>query len=87
MGKENCLINCPNHVISSMNRVIKIHLLIDYQFTLLKKYSVQLLNARSVRNKVYLIIKLIIDSNYSISAITETWLTINDSTLASQLTY
>ena len=52
-----------------------------------KKYSFQLLNARSVRNKVYLIIQLIIDSNCSISVITENWLTINDSPLASQLTH
>ena len=36
MGKENGLINGPNYVISSMNRVIKIQLLIDYQYTLLK---------------------------------------------------
>ena len=50
-----------------------------------KKYSFQVLNARSVRNKVDLITQLIIDSNCSISAITETWLTIDDSSLASQL--
>ena len=50
-----------------------------------KKYSFQLLNARSVRNKVNLITQLIIDSNFSISAITETLLTIDDSALASQL--
>ena len=34
--KENCLINGPNHVISSMDRVIKIQLVNDYQYTLLK---------------------------------------------------
>ena len=46
-------------------------------------YSFQLLNARSVRNKVDLITQLIIDYNCSISAITETWLIIDDSDLAS----
>ena len=51
-----------------------------------KKYSFQLLDARSVRNKVDLITQLIIDYNYSISAITDTWLTTNDSALSSQLT-
>ena len=51
-----------------------------------KKYSFQLLNARSVRNKVDLITQLIIDYNCSISAIIEIWLTIDDSALASQLT-
>ena len=51
-----------------------------------RKYSFQLLNARSVRNKVDLITQLIIDSNCSISAITETWLTNDDSALASQMT-
>ena len=51
-----------------------------------KKYSFQLLNSGSVRNKVDLITQLIIDSNCSISVITDTWLTIGDSTLASQLT-
>ena len=51
-----------------------------------KKYSFQLLNTRSVRNKVNLITQLIIESNCSISAITEIWLTIYDSALASQLT-
>ena len=51
-----------------------------------RKYFFQLLNARSVRNKVDLITQLSIDSNCSISAITETWLTIDDSALASQLT-
>ena len=50
-----------------------------------KKYACQLLNPRSVRNKVDLITQLMIDYNCSISAITETWLTIDDSTLASQL--
>ena len=49
-------------------------------------YSFQIINARSIRNKVNLITQLIIDSNFSISAITETWLTTDDSTLASQLT-
>ena len=34
--KENGLINGPNHMIPSMNRVKKIKLLIDYQYTLLK---------------------------------------------------
>ena len=38
-----------------MNRIHNIQLLIEYQCTLLKKYSFQLLNARSVRNKVDLI--------------------------------
>ena len=42
-------------------------------------YSFQLLNARSVRNKVDLITQSIIDSNSSISSITETWLTNDDS--------
>ena len=51
-----------------------------------KKYSFQHLNARSVRNKVNLITQLINDSIFSISAITDTWLTIDDSALASQLT-
>ena len=51
-----------------------------------KKYSFQLLNARSVSNKVDLITQSIIDSNSSISAITETWLTNDDSALAYQLT-
>ena len=51
-----------------------------------RKYSFQLLNARSLRNKVDLITQSIIDSNCSISAITETWLTNDDSALASQLT-
>ena len=46
-------------------------------------YSFQLLNARSVRNKVDLITQLIIDYNCSISAIIETWLIIHDSDLAS----
>ena len=41
-----------------------------------RKYSFQLLNARSVRNKVYFITQSIIDYNCSISAITETWLTL-----------
>ena len=50
-----------------------------------KEYSFQLLNSRSVRNKVDLIKQLIIDSNCSISVITDTWLTIGDSALASQL--
>ena len=50
-----------------------------------KKYYFHLLDDRSVRNKVDLIIQLIIDSNRSISAITETWLTIDDSSLASKL--
>ena len=49
-------------------------------------YSFLLLNARSVRNKVDLITQLIIDSNFSISAITDTWLTNDESSLASQLT-
>ena len=49
-------------------------------------YSFQLLYSRSVQNKVDLITQLIIDSNYSISGITDTWLTIDDSALASQLT-
>ena len=72
-----------------MNRVKKIQLLIDYQCTLLKKYYFQLLNARSVRNKVDLITQLIIYSNCSISAIrypTDTWLTIDEYALAYQLT-
>ena len=51
-----------------------------------KKYSFQLLNDRSVRNKVDFITQLIIHSNFSISAITETYLTIDDSALASQQT-
>ena len=51
-----------------------------------RKYSFQLLNAISVRNKVDLITQSIIDSDCSISAITETWLTNDDSALASQLT-
>ena len=51
-----------------------------------KKYSFQLLNARSVRHKVDLITQLIIDSNCSISAITDTLLTIDDSALACHLT-
>ena len=51
-----------------------------------KKYSFQLLNARSGRNKANFITQLIIDYNFSISAITETWLTIYDSALASQQT-
>ena len=51
-----------------------------------KKYSFQLLNSRSIRNKVDLITQLIIDSNCSIYVITDTWLTIGDSALASQLT-
>ena len=50
-----------------------------------RKYSFQLLNTRSVRNKVDLITQSIIDSNCFISAITETWLTNDDSALASQL--
>ena len=37
-----------------------------------KKYSFQLVNSRSVRNKVYLITQLIIDYNCSISVITDT---------------
>ena len=51
-----------------------------------RKYSFQLLNARLVRNKVDLITQTIIDSNYSISAITKTWLTNDDYAIASQLT-
>ena len=51
-----------------------------------KKYSFQLLNARSVRNKVNFITQLIIYYNCSIYDITETWLTNDDSALASQLT-
>ena len=82
MEKENGLINGPNHVIPSMNRV-QILLLIDYRFSLLKMYSFQLLNVRSVRNKVDLITQLIIGYNCSISAITETWLIIDDSDLDS----
>ena len=38
-----------------------------------KKYSFQLLNAISVRNKIDFIIHLIIDFNFSIYTITETW--------------
>ena len=49
-------------------------------------YSFLLLNARSVRNKVDLITQLIIEYNCSISAITETWLTNDESAIASQLT-
>ena len=45
-----------------------------------------LLNDRSVHNKVDLITQSNIDSNCSISAITETWLINDDSALASQLT-
>ena len=70
MEKGNGLINGPNNVIQSMNRVKKIQLLI----------------ARSVRHKVNLITPLIIDSNCSISGITETWLTIDDSDITSKLT-
>ena len=71
----------------SMNHIKKTNILINYQCTLLNKYSFQLLNARSVRNKVKLIeTLLLIDSNCSISDITETWLTIDDSALVSQLT-
>ena len=53
-----------------------------------KKYDFQFLNERSVRNKVYLITQLMIDYNCSISAITDipTWLTTDNSALASQLT-
>ena len=36
-----------------------------------KKYSCKLLNSRSIRNKVDLITQLIIDSNCSISVITD----------------
>ena len=43
-------------------------------------------NARSVRNKADIIHQFIIDSNSSIVAITETWLTNNDSSIHSQLT-
>ena len=43
-------------------------------------------NARSVRNKADIIHQLIIDSKSSIVAITETWLTNNDSSIPSQLT-
>ena len=46
-----------------------------------KKNSFQLLNSRSVRNKVDFITQLIIDSNCSISVINDTWLTIGDSAL------
>ena len=49
-------------------------------------YSFKLLNARSVRNKVDFITQLIINYNFSISAINDTWLTTNDSALYSQLT-
>ena len=51
-----------------------------------KKYSFQLLNSRSVRNKGDLITQLMIDYNCSISVITDNWLTIGDSALDSQLT-
>ena len=84
MEKENGFINAPNHVISSVNRIKKIHLLIDYQSTLLK--IIIFLNEISVRNKVNLITQLIFDSNFSISAITDNCLTIDDSALASQQT-
>ena len=47
----------------------------------------QLINSRSVRNKVDSISQSIIDSKYLITAITETWLTYNDSELSSQLTH
>ena len=70
MEKENGLINGPSYVIPSINRVKKIQLFIDYQCTLLNSF--QLLLVRSVRNKVDFITKLFIDSNCSISAITET---------------
>ena len=43
-------------------------------------------NARSVRNKADIIHQLIIDSKRSIVAITETWLTKNDSSILLQLT-
>ena len=43
-------------------------------------------NARSVRNKDDIIHTFIIDSKSSIVAITETWLTNNDSSIPSQFT-
>ena len=48
--------------------------------------SCSMFNARSVRNKADIIHQLIIDSKSSIVAITETWLTNNDSSIPSQLT-
>ena len=45
-----------------------------------------MLHARSVRNKADIIHQFIIDSKSSIVAITETWLTNNDSSIPSQLT-
>ena len=42
-------------------------------------------NARSVRNNADIIHTLIIDSKSSIVAITETWLTNNESSIHSQL--
>ena len=78
----------PNHMIPSVDRVKNIELLNDYLYSVHspRKYSFQLLNDRSVRNKVDLITQSITDTNYSISATTETWLTNDDSALASQLT-
>ena len=86
LEKEYSLINGPNHVIHYMNRVQKYPTVDLLPVHSPKKYSFQLLNSRSVRNKVDLITQLIIDSNCSISVITDTLLTIGDSALASQLT-
>ena len=86
MEKENSLINGTNHVITSMNRVKKIQLLIKYSGRLhgymvyqcthlnsiLFNYSMLDNDHTAVRNKVDLITHLIIDSNCSISSITET---------------
>ena len=49
------------------------------------KYLFQLINSRSVRNKVDIIAQSIIDSKCLITAITETWLTDKDTALSSQL--
>ena len=45
-----------------------------------------MLNAWSVRNKTDIIHQLVIDYKSSIVAITDTWLTNNDSSIPSQLT-